>query len=97
MFRDAGYTAEAALEAIKATSEPYIRRALVDGSFVCWIAEFSPRGAGQVWCYPNQPYAVAPVGSAMSAGNGPQRLHVSTISAARYRSPVNEQDDRLVP
>lgn len=51
MFRDAGYTADAALEAMRATSEPYIRQALVDGSFVCWIAEFSPRepvGCGAV-------------------------------------------------
>lgn len=46
MFRDAGYTAEAALEAMRDTSEPYIRQALADGSFVCWIAEFSPREPG---------------------------------------------------
>ncbi len=39
MFRDMGYTDAAALDAMQAASEPYIRRGLEEGFYFGWIAE----------------------------------------------------------
>ncbi|MGH9532261.1 MAG: hypothetical protein ACRD2Q_07695 [Terriglobales bacterium] len=38
MFRDMGYRDEAALDAMQATSEPYIRAGLKDGNYHGWLA-----------------------------------------------------------
>lgn len=59
MFSDMGFREEAALDAMQATSEPWIRAGLQDGSYRGWLAEIEGRvvaGGGLVVVgYPSAP------------------------------------------
>lgn len=55
MFRDMGYRDEAALDAMQATSEPYLLERMKDGTYRGWLAqtrEGQVAGGGGVLLYP---------------------------------------------
>jgi hypothetical protein len=96
MFRDMGFTDEAALDAMHATSEPYILAGLKDGGYRGWLAvapDGRVMGGGGVVLHE---WLTHPLNLQSPAGLRAQRVRVSRVPPPRCGTKIDDSDRRMV-